>query len=99
MIGVSAVAAGAALTASMLGHGLTNLVMNVLSPLVVSVAYLLMPLLAMTQGYVLGLQGAPTALLALAVPLIIYGAFLTSVGSRERGLGVRDALCCRLGAR
>ena len=91
-------AAGSAVTAGCLGHGLANFVMATLSPLVVSVGFIAMPLSAIAQGVALGLQAAPSAISLAAAPVIIYGAYLTSVGGRERGLAVLDALLCRLGS-
>jgi len=57
---------------------------------------LTMPIFGIAQGVALGLQGPPSALSMLAAPVIIFGAFLTSVGGRERGLTLIDVLRCRL---
>ena len=96
---VFGIALGSALTAGMLGHGIANLVMSQLSPLIVSVSFLGQPLLATLIGYGLGLQAMPSALAFVAAPLLIGGAFLTTIGARERGLSVADVLRCRIAGR
>jgi hypothetical protein len=93
---VFVIAGGSAISAGLLGHGIANFVMSQLSPLVVSVAFLLMPIAAVAQGFLLGLQGAPSMMTALAAPVIMYGAFIVSVGGRERALTLLDVLRCRL---
>ena len=90
------IAGGSALSAGLLGHGIANFVMTQLSPLVVSVGFLLMPVFAVAQGFALGLQGAPSVVTAVAAPIVVYGAFVVSVGGRERGLSIADILMCRL---
>jgi drug/metabolite transporter (DMT)-like permease len=89
-------ALGAALTASTVGHGVANFALRFVSPLVVSVAFLAQPLIAAAQGAALQLQGPLTARALAAAPLLIVGAYLTTVGGRERGLTLADAARCRL---
>jgi drug/metabolite transporter (DMT)-like permease len=92
-------AAGAAVFAGMIGHGLANYVMATLSPLIVSVAMLGQPLIGSLIGYGLGVQGTPSAMTLVAAPLILAGAYATTVGTRERGLSLRDVLTCRVRGR
>ena len=73
--------------------------MSSLSALIVSSAFILMPFAAIAQGVVLGLQGPPTAFALVAGPPMVFGAYLVTVGGRERGLSICDALRCRLGAK
>lgn len=96
---VLAYALGAAWFAGMMGHGIANYVMKTLSPLIVAVAMLGQPLVGSCIGYAIGIQGVPSTLTFVAAPMIIAGAFLTTVGNRERGLSLRDIIVCRLNKR
>jgi drug/metabolite transporter (DMT)-like permease len=89
-----AFAAGA--TAGCLGHGIANYVMSCLSTLVVSVAMLLQPPVSAMLGFLIGLQGPPGPAVLVCAPIILYGAFLVTMGGRDKGLHWRDVLACRL---
>lgn len=87
---------GAAVFPGMLGHAISNLVLKHLSALTVSVAMLLQPPIGSVIGYAVGVQGVPSALTAVAAPIILYGAFLVTTGSRDKGLTWRQVLQCKL---
>jgi drug/metabolite transporter (DMT)-like permease len=89
-------ALGAAFFAGMIGHGIANYVMATLSPLVVSVAMLGQPIIGSVIAYLIGIQPVPGVITIIAGPVIIAGAFLTTVGGREKGLTWGDVFRCRL---
>lgn len=85
-------ALGGGFLAGTIGHGLANYVMTILSPLVVSVAFLIQPFFAILFGYITNLGSAPTLLTLFAAPLLIGGSFLVTVG--QRGLSFTDLCSC-----
>lgn len=89
---------GAACVPGMLGHGLANHVIGRLGGLVVSVTQLLQPVPGMLIGYLAGVQGPPGIAPLLCAPVILYGAFLVTVGGRGKGLTWQQVLRCRIRA-
>jgi len=85
-------ALGGGFLAGTIGHGLANYVMTILSPLVVSVAFLIQPFFAILFGYLTSLGSAPTLLTLFAAPLLIGGSFLVTVG--QRGVAFTDLCSC-----
>jgi len=76
---------GAALVSGILGHTLVNLALRHLSPLLISVSCLWEPVLGSVLGYLVGLQGSPSIVTAVAAPLILAGGVLVTLGARPPG--------------
>jgi drug/metabolite transporter (DMT)-like permease len=74
---------GAALVSGILGHTLVNLALKHLSPLLISVSCLWEPLLGGVLGYLVGVQGPPSVITAVAAPLILLGGALVTLGARK----------------
>lgn len=89
-------ALAAACIPGMLGHGIANLVIGRLGGLTVSVFQLLQPASGTTIGYLAGVQGPPGISSLLCAPVILYGAFLVTVGSREKGFTWQQVLRCNI---
>jgi len=85
-------AVGGGFLAGTLGHGLANFVMTILSPLVVSVAFLIQPFFAVLFGYLTNLGSAPTLLTLFAAPLLIGGSGLVTIA--QRGVSFSDLFSC-----
>jgi hypothetical protein len=86
------IAVGGGFLAGTLGHGLANFVMTILSPLVVSVAFLIQPFFAVLFGYLTNLGSAPTLLTLFAAPLLIGGSGLVTIA--QRGVSFSDLFSC-----
>lgn len=87
-------ALAAACIPGMLGHGIANFVIGRVGGLTVSVFQLLQPASGTTIGYLAGVQGPPGLASLLCAPVILYGAFLVTVGAREKGFTWRQVLRC-----
>lgn len=74
---------GAALTAGMLGHTLTNFALVYISPLAISVLFLFEPIVGSAIGYLVGVETTPPTVTTMvaSVPLLI-GAGMVILGSR-----------------
>jgi hypothetical protein len=86
----------AACVPGMLGHGIANLVIGRLGGLTVSVFQLLQPISGTTIGYLAGVQGPPGIASLLCAPVILYGAFMVTVGSREKDFSWNQVLRCQI---
>lgn len=89
-------ALAAAILASSFGHGLAAFVIGRCGPLPVSVAMLLQPPTGTLIGFAAGVQGPPGAAAMLCAPVILAGAYLVTVGGREKGLTWTHVLGCNL---
>jgi len=87
--------AGAAVTSGILGHTGANLALEYISPLIISVALLLEPVVGSLLGYAAGFQGAPDAWTALCGPALIGSATLVTLG--DRSYPYNDWVWSRLG--
>ena len=79
-------AAASAFVPGILGHGLVNLSLLYVHPLVVSTMQLLQPLLSGGYGWAVGVQGVPSPATLLACPIILAGIACTVLGSRSSPL-------------
>ena len=77
---VLALAAGVVPT--ILGHSMANLALGHVHPLTISVVQLLQPIIGSIYAFFLGIAGPPSAVVALAAPLILGGIALVVTGSR-----------------
>ena len=82
---------GAALVSGILGHTLANLALKHLSPLLIGVSCLWEPVLGSILGYLVGVQGQPSAMTAVAAPLILLGGALVTLGARPAGAAAAPA--------
>jgi drug/metabolite transporter (DMT)-like permease len=81
---------GAAACAGMLGHGAANVAVRYVTPLFVGVALLVQPVLGSVYGYLAGVQGIPTFVTLICGPIIIFGAFVVTVGARKNGITLKS---------
>jgi hypothetical protein len=80
---------GAASTAGMLGHGAANVAVRYVTPLFIGVALLVQPVIGAFYGYLAGVQGIPTFITLICGPIIIFGAFIVTVGARKNGITLK----------
>ena len=76
------IAVAAGFVPTILGHGLTNLSVKYISPLVVSIFGLLQPIVGGVYGYALGVAAVPSVVTLAAGPTILLGILLVITGSR-----------------
>ncbi|OQR91710.1 hypothetical protein THRCLA_08898 [Thraustotheca clavata] len=76
---------GSAAISGIAGHTFANLAVKHVSPLVISVAILWEPVLGSVIGWLVHVQGIPSMSAFGATPLLILGALLVSLGSRQSG--------------
>ncbi|EQC38118.1 hypothetical protein SDRG_04548 [Saprolegnia diclina VS20] len=77
---------GSAAVSGIAGHTFANLAVKYVSPLLISVAILWEPVLGSVVGWLVGVQGAPGTSALAATPLLMIGALLVTVGSRDSGI-------------
>ncbi|OQR91322.1 hypothetical protein ACHHYP_04802 [Achlya hypogyna] len=77
---------GSAAVSGIAGHTFANLAVKYVSPLLISVAILWEPVLGSVIGWLVGVQGAPGTSALAATPLLMVGALLVTVGSRDSGI-------------
>jgi drug/metabolite transporter (DMT)-like permease len=76
---------GAAGCSGILGHTLANAALSHINPLVLSVCILAEPMVGSFVGWAAGVQGVPGPATAVAGPLLMVGAAVTTVGARDSG--------------
>ena len=81
---------GAALCSGIMGHTFANYSLSYINPLIVSVCILAEPLLGSLIGWVTGIQGIPSILTLIAGPLLLLGAFFTTIGARDSGFQLQN---------
>jgi len=87
-------ALGAAAVSGILGHTLVNFALRHLPPLLISVACLWEPVLGSVLGWLVGVQGPPSAMTLLAAPLLLGGGLCVTLGARDA-----EPLPCCVGCR
>lgn len=78
---------GSSLVAGIMGHSMMVFALVHVSPLIVGVFGLLQPLLSTTTGWLVGVAKAPGVWTLTAAPILLLGALLTIIGSRNSGFG------------
>ncbi|OQS02697.1 hypothetical protein THRCLA_21358 [Thraustotheca clavata] len=79
---------GSAAVSGIAGHTFANLAVKHVSPLLISVAILWEPVLGSVIGWLVNVQGAPGTSAIAATPLLMVGALLVILGSRNSGINV-----------
>jgi len=85
----------AAVVPGIVGHTLANYAMAVVHPQVLAVAQLVQPGIAGFNGWLVGVQGTPSAMTLVAAPLILAGILLVVGGRRDSPLpSAAQCLAC-----